>query len=117
MDEITDFDPKDVEENKVLAAISYLGILVLIPLLMKRDSKFVKEHAKQGLVLFIAEVILWIVEAIFAWIPILGWIISVLIWIILVAIAIVSIIGLVYALQGKFWKIPIVYDWAQSLKI
>ncbi len=117
MDEINNFEPKDVEENKVLAAISYLGILVLIPLLMKKDSKFVKEHAKQGLVLFIAEIVLWIVEAIFAWIPVLGLIISILIWLILVAIAIVSIIGLVYALQGKFWKIPFVYDWAQNFKI
>ena len=117
MEEITNFEPKDVEDNKILAAISYLGILVLIPLLMKKESKFVKEHAKQGLVLFIAGIVLWIVEAIFVRIPVLGLIISILIWIIWVAIAIVSIIGLVYALQGKFWKIPLVYDWAQSFKI
>ena len=117
MEEITNFDPKDIEENKVLAAISYLGILVLIPLLMKKESKFVKEHAKQGLVLFIAEIVLWIVDLIFAFIPVLGTIISILIWIVLVAIAIVSIIGLIYALQGKFWKIPLVYDWAQNFKL
>jgi uncharacterized membrane protein len=117
MEEITNFDPKDIEENKVLAAISYLGILVLIPLLMKKESKFVKEHAKQGLVLFIAEIVLWIVDLIFAFIPVLGLIISILIWIVLVAIGIVSIIGLIYALQGKFWKMPLVYDWAQSFKL
>ncbi len=117
MEEITGFDPKDVEENKVLAAISYLGILVLIPLLMKKDSRFVKEHSRQGLALFIAEIILWLVDLIFAWIPVLGFIVSILVWIAWVIIAIVSIVGLVYALQGKFWKIPMVYDWAQSLKI
>jgi uncharacterized membrane protein len=117
MEEITNFDPKDIEENKVLAAISYLGILVLIPLLMKKESKFVKEHAKQGLVLFIAEIVLWIVDLIFAFIPVLGLIISILIWIVLVAIGILSIIGLIYALQGKFWKMPLVYDWAQSFKL
>ncbi len=117
MEEITGFDPKDVEENKVLAAISYLGILVLVPLLMKKDSRFVKEHSRQGLALFIAEVILWLVEMIFAWIPVLGTIVLILAWIAWVIIIIVSIIGLIYAIQGKFWKIPIVYDWAQNLKI
>ncbi len=117
MEEISNFDPKDVEENKVLAAISYLGILVLIPLLMKKDSKFIKEHAKQGLVLFIAEIVLWIVDLIFASIPVLGLIVSVLIWLTLIGIGIVSLIGLVYALQGKFWKIPLVYDWAKNFKL
>ncbi len=117
MEEITNFEPKDVEENKVLAAVSYLGILVLIPLLMKKESKFLKEHTKQGLALFIAEVVLWIVDLIFSWIPVLGLLVSILIWLVLIAISIVSIIGLIYALQGKFWKIPLVYDWAQSLKI
>ncbi len=117
MEEIKDFDQKDVDENKVLAAISYLGILVLIPLLVKKDSRFVREHAKQGLALFIAEIILWLVDLIFGWIPVLGFIITVLVWITLVVIGIVSLIGLIYALMGKFWKIPFIYDWAQNLKI
>ncbi len=117
MEEITGFDQKDIDENKVLAAISYLGILVLIPLLVKKDSKFVREHAKQGLALFIAEVILWLVEVIFGWIPVLGTIVRILAWIAWIAIGIVSLIGLIYALMGKFWKIPFIYDWAQNLKI
>ena len=117
MEEITNFDQKDIEENKVIAAISYLSILVLIPLLVKKDSRFVKEHAKQGLVLFIAEIVLWLVDLIFAWIPVLGLIISILVRIAFVAIGIVSLIGLIYALMGKFWKIPVIYDWAQNLKV
>ena len=117
MEEITDFDQKDIEENKVLAAISYLSILVLIPLLVKKDSRFVREHAKQGLVLFIAEIVLWIVDLIFAWIPVLGLIVSILVRIGFVAIGIVSLMGFIYALMGKFWKIPVIYDWAQNLKV
>lgn len=105
-----EFDANDVQENKVFAALSYLGILVLIPLLVKKDSKFAMEHAKQGLVLFIIEMILWVVN----FIPVLGQIL----WVVVgIALCIVSLMGLIYALQGKFWKIPLVYDWAQSFKL
>ncbi len=117
MEEIKGFDQKDIDDNKILAAISYLGILVLIPLLVKKDSKFVMEHARQGLALFIAEVILWLVDLIFGWIPVLGTIVTILVDICFVVLGIVSIIGLIYALMGKCWKIPVVYDFAQGLKI
>jgi hypothetical protein len=39
-------DPKDVADNKLVAALSYIWILFLIPLLAKRDSKFCQFHAK-----------------------------------------------------------------------
>ena len=34
------FDPKDVEDHKVMAALSYVGILFLIPLLVLTQSRF-----------------------------------------------------------------------------
>jgi len=109
MEELKNFDPKDVEENKVLASLSYISILFLIPLLVKRESKFCVEHAKQGLALFIFEVALIIIQML----PIIGWIIGWIGWIILF---IVSLIAFIYALQGKFWKIPGVYELAQNFK-
>ncbi|BAL80660.1 hypothetical protein [Caldisericum exile] len=109
MEELKDFDPKDIEENKVLASLSYISILFIIPLLVKRDSKFCVEHAKQGLVLFLIEVALGIIN----WIPIIGWIIGSLGGIVLF---VVSLLGFIYAIQGKFWKIPGVYDLAQNFK-
>jgi len=48
---------KDIEENKVAAALSYVWILCLVPLFLKKNSKFCQFHAKQGLLLFIVEVI------------------------------------------------------------
>lgn len=109
MEEIKDFDPKDVEENKVIASLSYIWILFVIPLLVKKDSKFCVEHAKQGLVLFIAELIVLIIRII----PVVGWIIA---YILSVVIGIVALIAFIYAIQGKFWKIPVVYDFAKSFK-
>jgi len=110
MEELTNFDPKDVEENKVIASLSYISILFLVPLLVKRESRFCVEHAKQGLTLFIFEVALSIIQII----PIIGWIIG---WIGGIVLFVVSLIAFIYTLQGKFWKIPVVYEIAQNFKL
>ncbi len=47
-------DPADVEKNKIMAILAYVGILVLIPILAVKDSKFTRYHSNQGLLLFIA---------------------------------------------------------------
>ena len=53
--DLTDqFDKADVEQNKVMAILAYFGILVLIPILAAKDSKFARFHANQGLLLCIA---------------------------------------------------------------
>jgi len=95
------FDPKDVKENTLYAALSYVSVLSLVMLVTKKDSPFVQEHAKQGVVLFIAEIIIWIVGMA---IPVLGWFIIGPIGNLLMLVA--SIVGFVKAVQGEFWEIP-----------
>jgi fumarate reductase subunit D len=93
---------KDIEENKAIAVLSYLGILCLVPLLLKKDSKFSKFHAKQGLVLTIG----WF----FVWIPFMGQII----WALL---AIFSLWGIINVLNGKYVALPIIGDLAEKINI
>ena len=97
-------------ENRILAAVSYLGILCLVPLLLKKNDKFVEFHAKQGLVLFIAEVIVWFINII----PFLGQMIWLMASLVFFA---VSIIGLVKAWQGEKWEIPFLADYARKIKL
>lgn len=96
-------DP-DVEANKVIAALSYVWILFLVPLLAKRDSKFAQFHAKQGLVLFIIELIAGLI----VWFPFFG-------QLIMLGLIVVAVMGIIKALNGEWWKIPYIYNW--SLKI
>ncbi len=91
------FDKKDVDDNKVIAALSYIGILFLIPLLAKRESKFCQEHAKQGLVLFIV----WIVGSFVFWFPIIG-------WLLLIIVFLADLMAFIKALSGEFWEIPLI---------
>jgi len=47
------FSKKDRDNRHLMAALSYLNILVLIPILFARRSQYVRYHANQGLVLFL----------------------------------------------------------------
>jgi len=104
------FDPKDVEDNKIIAALSYLGILVLVPLLAKKDSPYCQFHAKQGLVLLIA----WIVIGVVSVIPVLGWIIGILGSIFLL---ILFIVGLVNSLSGQAKELPLIGQFGSKFNL
>lgn len=91
----------DVSDNKLLAAISYIWIIGLILLFLKKDSPFVQFHAKQATVLFIASVV-------FGFIPVLGWILNIVVFVF-------AIIGLISALQGKKTELPLVGDLARKI--
>ena len=97
---------KDIEDNKTAAALSYIWVLCLVPLLTKKRSKFAQFHAKQGLILFIAE----IVGVFVFWIPLIGWALG-------IALLVVSIMGVLKALNGEWWKIPYVYDWSKKFNL
>jgi uncharacterized membrane protein len=100
------FDKKDIEDNKVVAALSYVGILCLIPLLAKKDSKFAQEHGKQGLVMLIA----WIIGSFVFWIPLVGWALA-------LALFVVDVLAFVKCLTGEFWEIPVLGAYRNKFNI
>jgi len=96
-------------EKDLTAILSYLGILFLVPLLTRKDNAFAQFHAKQGLVLFIAEVATMMI----AWIPFLGWFVGMICWIIWVVL---SITGIVNVLNGKQAPLPIIGKFTKRFK-
>ncbi len=96
----------DVEANKTLGAMSYVFILFLVPLLGKRDSKFAQFHAKQGLVLFAVELLVFM----FSWVPLLG-------QLAMLTLLIISVMGVVKALNGEWWEIPYIYEWSKKVNL
>lgn len=94
-------DPNDMtglDDSKLYAVLSYLFILVFVPLLTRRNDPFVAFHAKQGLVIFVG----YIVAAITAmWVPAIGN----FLWLLLM---IASIVGVIKAAQGKRWRAPVI---------
>jgi uncharacterized membrane protein len=107
-------ESKDVEDNKVIAAIGYLWILCLVPLLGKKSSKFAQHHGKQGLVLTVVSIILWVVGFILVFIPIIGWLVLFVAWITLIVLA---VMGIIKSLNGEMWEMPILGEYAKKIKL
>lgn len=99
-----------VEQGKIYAFLGYWGILFLVPILAKRDNEFAVFHGKQGLVLFILEIIFTVL----GYIPFIGYVISPLGYIIC---GIMAIIGMAQSLNGKYWKMPWLGEYAEKIKI
>lgn len=59
------YDP-DRKKKRVSSALAYVGILFFLPLAICPDSKYGRFHANQGLVLFIVDMIVGVVGAVFA---------------------------------------------------
>ena len=91
---------KVIEEGKSLAWLSYLGILFLVPLLVKPENEFCKFHVKQGIVIFIG----WIIVNILWAIPVIGVFTATVCYVILL---IVSVAGIIKSVQGEYWKAPL----------
>ncbi|MCM1055728.1 MAG: zinc-ribbon domain-containing protein [Bacteroides sp.] len=94
-------DPNDAQQNKAMGILAYFGILFLIPLLAAPNSRFARFHANQGLVLFLAEIVLGVIAAI----PIVGWVIGSLGE---VAALVFAIIGIVNAANGEVKELPLI---------
>lgn len=111
-DSTDQFDRQDVEQNKVMAILAYIGILVLIPIFAAPKSKFARYHANQGLVLFLAEVIFGFAYAIVSGVLLaISWRLAFLVsligvlWLTFVAL---MIVGIVNAAGGKAKELPVI---------
>ncbi|MDP3997401.1 MAG: hypothetical protein U1C49_01220 [Candidatus Andersenbacteria bacterium] len=93
-----------VDQDKGVTYLSYIGILFLVPMLAKKDSKFAQFHAKQGLVLTIG----WFISSFLYVFAGLGALIQ-------LAILVLSIMGLVNVSKGQTKDLPLVGSLAKKL--
>ena len=84
----------DIDMTKLYAVLAYIGILFLFPLLLCKDSEFVRFHTNQGIILFIASVIC-------AVIPIVGWIAS-------IGVLVLMVFGLINVSNGEMKELPVI---------
>ncbi|MGN7612215.1 hypothetical protein ACQZV8_09045 [Magnetococcales bacterium HHB-1] len=90
--------------SKVLASMSYLGILALVPMVLNRDDSYVNFHARQGIIIW-----MWEVIAIYClFLPGIGRLIFVSSSFLCLLF---SIIGLISVFLNRAWRLPIVGTW------
>lgn len=105
-------------DRTLMVVLSYLWILGLIPLLVKKDDREVQWHAKNGLVLLGAEIVAWIVlgGVGFAMRNMMGMscglgIIECVVWL---AFLVVRIMCIVKGVGGQRFRVPLITDWAEK---
>jgi fumarate reductase subunit D len=100
---------KMVEEGKAAAMLGYIPFMCFVPLVKMKDNPFALKHGKQGLLLFIIEMV-----AVIFLLPKIGD----LLWgaVIVLCLA-AAVAGVFFALQGQEWKVPFIGHWADKFKI
>ena len=93
---------QDIEKNKIMGVLAYLGILVLIPILAAKDSKFARYHANQGVILLLVEIGMYFI-AVFMSFFLIGLLFFPLIFLISIVF---TILGIINALQGQMKPLP-----------
>lgn len=98
-------------ERRGMAALSYIGVLCLIPLLFAKESAFAQYHAKQGIVLVGVWIALRILGEVLWGVPFGGALVSLA----SIALFVVCILGIVKALSGEKFEIAYVSEWAEKI--
>ena len=90
----TSVTSNNIDMTKLYAVLAYLGLLFIIPLIMCKDSEFVRFHTNQGIILFIASVIC-------AAVPIVGWIAS-------ICVVVLMVVGLINVSNNEMKELPLI---------
>jgi uncharacterized membrane protein len=101
----------------IMIVLSYLWLLALVPLLVEKEDKEVQWHAKHGIVLMVAEIVLWIAVTIVSFILgsmslALGCVVSILTFGLWLGILVVHVMCIVKGVNGQRFLIPGVSEYA-----
>ena len=98
----------NTSNNKtIMAILAYLGILVIIPFLVEKKDAFVKFHIKQGAVLFVIEIVVWVLSTML-------WQLWLVFNIVNLLTFILSIVGIVNVVQKREKELPVVGQFSKS---
>ncbi len=100
-------NPSAPSKNTLMAALSYVGPLVIVSYLTAKDDPFVKFHIKQGLVVFIGDIAVWFLSSML-------WGFWMIMQFVNLGLIVLSIIGIINAVQGKEKDLPLVGQYAKN---
>lgn len=104
----------------LMIALSYLWLLCLVPLLVEKEDREIQWHAKHGLVLMLAEIVLWIALAILAMIlgmitGGLGCLLAPLQLILWLVVLVIHIMAIVKGVNGQRLILPGISQYADKI--
>lgn len=111
-DRTAEFEQEDIQNNKVMNILAYIGPLVFVTIFAAKDSKSARFNANQGLVLLIlaaaGSITFGVLSAIFWRVGALKVIFDILGWLWSVGCAVLMVLGIVNSARGFVKELPIV---------
>ncbi len=92
----------DIQKNKALAVLCYIGAFLFIPLVAAHDSPYVRFHLNNGLWLLFSYVIC-------ACVPFVGWAAC-------IVLLVFNIMGIVRCAQGRYEGLPVLGGFVKFFK-
>ncbi len=103
-------------KNIGMAVVAYL--IFFVPLLTEsKKDPFVLYHVKQGIVLTVAGVLVWILSNILMWSMPIFFPFAPLLGLVNLGLFVLLIIGIAHALQGEEKPLPLIGSFAASIKL
>ncbi|HMP80107.1 MAG TPA: DUF4870 domain-containing protein [Pirellulaceae bacterium] len=101
--------------DTVMCILSYFGVFALVPFFVKKDDEFISWHARQGVVLMIFWMGLYVTLFMISMIPIINLLAYVASMLVGVGGIALSIYCMIQACQGNKWPIPVLSNFVHLL--
>jgi len=102
-------DAFKTDDGRLAAIMAYIPFLCFIPLLNMKENQEARFHARQGVMLFLIEII--------AVVFLIDNISDFVFKAVLIVAAAFSVAGIYFGLQGKNYRLPIISDLADKSKL
>lgn len=111
----TQIEPKLAGDEIFFGTLSYLNIAVLATIVTKPDSEFCSFHARQGVTLVILDLALIVVVSLAM--VIVPFFAILIFFIGVITLFVLHILGIIHSIQGKMYRLPIIYGLSQKVNI
>ena len=100
----------------VMIVLAYLWVLAVVPLLVEKDDPEVQWHAKHGLVLLAAEIVLWMAFVVMSIVTGMifgaGCFLALLMQLVWLGVLVIHVVAIVQGINGKRFLIPGISEYA-----
>ncbi|KKR09520.1 MAG: hypothetical protein UT35_C0003G0017 [Candidatus Yanofskybacteria bacterium GW2011_GWD1_39_16] len=98
--------PNIQTNSNLIAILAYLSILVFIPYFISSNNSFVRFHVSQGITLFVFEILLYVISAIFGFM--MSGLLYMFIDLLQLFLLVLAIIGVINVVKNRTNPLPII---------
>jgi uncharacterized membrane protein len=99
-----------MDQGKLMSILAYVGPLIIVSYLVAKDTASVKFHIKQGGVLFVIEIAVWVLSVMLPYLFVIWQIVN-------LATLVFAILGIINVVQGKEKELPLIGSFGKYIPV